>query len=41
MITIEIMGKILLTKNAVRIPRVSIRYPISGAEKIEPRARPV
>ena len=37
----EIMGKTLHARNAVRIPMVSIRYPINGAEKIEPRARPV
>ena len=34
-------GKTLDTKNALRIPNVSIRYPIKGAEKICPRAMPV
>jgi hypothetical protein len=29
----EMKGKILQTKNAVRAPKVSMRYPIKGAEK--------
>ncbi len=29
----EMKGKTLHTKNAVRAPKVSMRYPIKGAEK--------